>query len=475
MPPLRSRDDLLTELYDFLRIPSISSGDGDAADLRRAAEWVCARVRDAGGRADVVETSLHPLAVGTIRCGRPDAPRVLIYGHYDVQTVAPLEAWDSPPFEPEIRDGYLYARGASDDKGNFHALLAPLVDLARAGQLPVDVTVVSDGEEEIGGDSVVRWLDSTATRFDAAIVFDGGFVAPGRPALTTGTRGIVQGRAVVRTGKRDVHSGVYGGAALNAAHVAADMIAATHARDGQLIPALEAGAAPPSPDERASWATLPTGEQELRQAGIAPSDPGAVAAYYERTLARPTFDVNAITCRDASQRRTIIPCEAEIALSLRVAYGQDAVAVWRALEAHWQSIVPEGATVELTLFTSSDPSWFDPALPALALARRAIEESTGADCALLRTGGAIPLLPALQRHGIPAILSGVALPEDDIHAPNERLGLDRYELGTRMGAAILLALGALPSPAAANRGADLEAKLDEALEETFPASDPPAL
>src|SRR5918993_2666565 len=158
MPVLRSRDVLLTELFEFLRIPSISSGDGDPADLRRAAEWVCARVRDAGGEAHIVDDYLNPLAVGTIRCGRPDAPHVLVYGHYDVQTVAPLEAWHSPPFEPTVRDGYVYARGASDDKGNFHSLLAPVVDLARAGELPVDVTVVSDGEEEIGGDSVVRWL-----------------------------------------------------------------------------------------------------------------------------------------------------------------------------------------------------------------------------------------------------------------------------------------------------------------------------
>src|SRR5918994_1051275 len=143
MPVLRSRDALLTELFEFLRIPSISSGDGDPADLRRAAEWVCARVRDAGGEAHIVDDYLNPLDVGTIRCGRPDAPHVLVYGHYDVQTV-----------------------------------------------VPVDVTVVSDGEEEIGGDSVVRWLDDTGARYDAAIVFDGGFVAPGRPALTTGTRGI---------------------------------------------------------------------------------------------------------------------------------------------------------------------------------------------------------------------------------------------------------------------------------------------
>jgi acetylornithine deacetylase/succinyl-diaminopimelate desuccinylase-like protein len=474
MASLRTVDELLPELFDFLRIPSISSGDGDPAELLRAAEWICARVREAGGQAEVVQTRLNPLAVGTVRCGRPDAPHVLLYGHYDVQTVAPLGDWLSPPFDPTVRDGYVYARGASDDKGNFHALLAPMLDLARAGELPVDVTVVADGEEEIGGHSVVDWLDATQTRFDAAVVFDSGFVAPGRPAITTGTRGIAQGHAHIRTGRRDVHSGIYGGAALNAAHVAADLIAATVARDGHLPAGLEADAATPSPSECDSWATLPDGAEELAAAGIAPTDARAVAEYYERTLARPTFDVNALTCRDASQRRTIIPCEAEIAFSLRIAYGQRSSAVWRALEEHWRALTPPGATLELTLQAESDASWFDPALPALSLARRAIESATGAACALLRTGGAIPLLPALQRHGVPTILSGVALPEDDIHAPNERLGLDRYALGLRMGAEILRAFRDLPRVPPTRGATGLDARLDEAVEETFPASDPPS-
>ncbi|MEA2478122.1 MAG: hypothetical protein QOJ07_44, partial [Thermoleophilaceae bacterium] len=231
----RTTAELLDELFDFIRIPSISSGDGDDADLRRAAEWVCARVRDAGGTAGVLETEKNPLAVGTVTCGRPGAPHLLVYGHYDVQTVAPLASWDSPPFAPEVRDGYLYARGASDDKGNFHCLLAGLVDLAREGELPCDVTVVSDGEEEIGGDSVVRWLDATGGAYDAAVVFDSSLVGDGWPLLTIGVRGVITGSLRVVTGIRDVHSGLYGGAGLNAAHVLAMLIDGTRARDG-LIP-----------------------------------------------------------------------------------------------------------------------------------------------------------------------------------------------------------------------------------------------
>jgi acetylornithine deacetylase/succinyl-diaminopimelate desuccinylase-like protein len=444
MPPLRPTDALLAELFAFIRIPSISSGDGDPADLRRAAQWVCDRVLDAGGEAAVLETAGNPLAVGHVLSGRPDAPQLLLYGHYDVQTVAPLDAWESPPFEPEVRDGWIYGRGASDDKGNFHALLAPLVDLARAGELACDVTVVSDGEEEVGGDTVVRWLEAERTPFDAAVVFDSGMVARGRPALTTAVRGVMTGRLRVQTGERDVHSGMYGGAALNAAHVLADLIAGTRAVGGRLAPALEEGIVPPTPAEVASWATLPTGAEELALAGIGALDEQALAEFHERTTSRPTFDVNAITCRDARQERTIIPSEAEAAISMRLAPGQDSGAIWAALVRHLEDAAPAGADITVTPSNRSDGCAFDPELPALRLARAAIAEATGTDCALVRSGGAIPLLPALARRGTPAILTGAALPEDNIHAPNERFLLANYELGVRMGAALLEALGRLP-------------------------------
>ncbi len=442
---LRTPDQLLEELCDFLRIPSISSGDGDDADLARAAEWVCARVREAGGSAEVVPTARNPLAVGHIACGRAGAPHILVYGHYDVQTVAPLAAWTSPPFEPTVRDGALYARGASDDKGNFHSLLAPIVDLARAGELGVDVTVVADGEEEIGGDSVVRWLEACTERFDAAIVFDGSFVSPEQPAITTGVRGIITGQLRIATGQRDVHSGIYGGVVLNAAHVLSDVIAGTRARDGRLAAPLEAGIAPPAATEVASWEELPEGAGELQTAGARPLDARALGEYYERTLARPTFDVNAITCRDASQHRTIIPCEATAAISLRLAAGQDPAAIWQAVQAHVAGLLPAGAEATFELWGSAAGCAFDPAAPALAIAREAIAEATGLGCLLLRTGGAIPLLPALARRGTPTVLSGCALPDDDIHAPNERLRLDQYARGTAMAEAIIRAFATLPT------------------------------
>src|SRR5262249_26464635 len=209
-------------------------------------------------------------------------------------------------------------RGASDDKGNFHCLLAAAVDLARAGELQCDVTVVSDGEEEIGGDSVVRWLDAEQPTFDAAVVFVSALVEPGWPLLTIGVRGVITGSLRVTTGTRDVHSGLYGGAALNAAHVLATLIDGTRARDGLIPEVLRADVTPPPDDEVASWATLPSGGRELAAAGIAPLDADAIADFYRRTYALPTFDVNAITCRDATQHRTIIPYEATAAISLRL-------------------------------------------------------------------------------------------------------------------------------------------------------------
>jgi acetylornithine deacetylase/succinyl-diaminopimelate desuccinylase-like protein len=437
----RSLQVLLEELYEFIRIPSISSGDGDPAHLRQAAEWIADRVRDAGGSADVLDTGANPLVVGRVSSGRPGAPRLLLYGHYDVQSVEPLDAWDSPPFEPEVRDGYLFGRGASDDKGNFHCLLAALVDAARAGELACDVTVVSDGEEEIGGHSVVDWVKGAGERWDAAIVFDGGMLARGWPAITIGVRGVITCRLRVTTASRDVHSGMYGGVALNAAHVLADLIDAARARAGRLPPPLLEGVRDPDPAEIASWATLPSGAGELEMAGVHPLDDRAVEEYYLRTFALPTFEVTAMTSRDARQNRTIIPCEAAAALALRLVPDQQPDVILENLRTLFESRLPPGAAIEIEQWGTSAGCVFDPAEPAIATARRIFAEAAGADCAVVRTGGAIPFVSALHDLGIPAVLTGVALPDDNIHAPNERLLLSNYELGYAVAGRLLRELG----------------------------------
>jgi acetylornithine deacetylase/succinyl-diaminopimelate desuccinylase-like protein len=441
----RTTDELIEELSAFLRIPSISSGDGTAEDLAAAATWVRDRIVAAGGTAELVPTQVNPLVVGELPSSTGTGPRVLLYGHYDVQTVAPLADWTTPPFEPTIRDGALYARGASDDKGNFHALLAGAAGLAAEGALPVQLTIVLDGEEEVGGHSVIDWIErQPAGAYDAALVFDAGFVAPGHAAIEAGVRGVITGTLTVRTGERDAHSGLYGGGALNAAHVLSRLISELEpGPDGRLHESLMVGVAPASPVEEAVWATLPDPADELAIAGIAPRSPEALTDYYRRTTAMPTFDVNAITCRDAGANRTIVPCEARAAISFRLVGGQNAQAFWQAVQELLRSRAPAGAELEFTVRGMAEGAAFDPELPVIRLAREAIESATGLPCAVTRSGGAIPLVTALAQQGVPTVLSGCALPNDRIHAPDEHLRIDQYALGVQMARAILTAFGRL--------------------------------
>ena len=441
----RTTDELIAELSEFLRIPSISSGDGTVEDLAAAAQWVCNGIVSAGGTAEVLPTQVNPLVVGHLPSSTGDGPQVLLYGHYDVQTVAPLADWTTPPFEPTIRDGAIYARGASDDKGNFHSLLAGAAGLAEEGALPVNLTIVLDGEEEIGGHSVIDWIEQQpAGQYDAALVFDAGFVEPGRLAIEAGVRGVITATISVRTGDRDAHSGLYGGAALNAAHVLSRLIADLSAGpDGRLHESLMVGVAPASPIEEEAWTTLPDPAGELAIAGINAANPEALADYYRRTTAMPTFDVNAITCRDAGQNRTIVPSEATAAISFRLVGGQDCKQFWQAVQDLLHERAPAGATLEFAVRGMADGATFDPELPAIRLAREAFEQATGMPCAIVRSGGAIPLVSALAKQGVPTILSGCALPNDRIHAPDEHLRIDQYELGVKMARAVLTAFGSL--------------------------------
>src|SRR5918995_6549734 len=246
MPPIRE------ELEDWLRIPSVSTGGGDAAALDRACDWVLERIEAAGGTAErgVVNGS-HPMAVGELSAASPDAPTVLSYGHYDVQDPGPADAWKSPPFEPTERDGRLYARGAADDKGNFLPLLHVACELARAGELPVNVRFLVEGEEEIGSESVLRHLELGQQRADCALVFDSLMADARTPAISVAARGLVQSRIEVRTGERDLHSGLYGGAVLNARHVLVGVLSAVMPdASGRVRAELAAGGAGASGNER---------------------------------------------------------------------------------------------------------------------------------------------------------------------------------------------------------------------------------
>jgi acetylornithine deacetylase/succinyl-diaminopimelate desuccinylase-like protein len=436
-------DTLLDELFDWLRIPSISTGGGDPADLDRAAEWAARKVREAGGEAELVRIGDgNPLVVGELRAAHADAPTVLIYGHYDVQGAGDLALWDSPPFEPEIRDGRVYARGAADDKGNFLPLLHAACELAKAGELPVNVRVAIEGEEEAGGASISAWLAGDERGADAAIVYDSGMVSPELPAICIGLRGVVLLTFDVRAAARDLHSGMYGGSALNALHVLHQVLGAViPGPDGRVREELRVGIAPVADAERASWDALPTGQETLDAAGARPAYPDAAAEYVERNGADASLDVDQIVAGDA---RTVIPAVARATVSIRLAPGQDADAMGAELERLLREAVPEGAELEIVGSHSARPSLFPVDSPALQLAAAALERACGVAPAFVRSGGAIPVVADLGAKGIPTIVTGFVLPDDPFHAPNESFSLRGLDLGERAARELLTGLADLP-------------------------------
>jgi acetylornithine deacetylase/succinyl-diaminopimelate desuccinylase-like protein len=433
--------ELVDELLEWLRIPSISAGARDEAGLVAAAEWAVERVRRAGGSAELMPApGGAPLVVGELRAARADAPTVLIYGHYDVQDPGDPAEWTSPAFEPTVRDGRLYARGASDDKGNFLPTLHVACAMAAAGELDVHVRVLIEGAEETGSDDVVQWVVADERGADCAIVFDSGMLDADTPALTLATRGIVFANVEVRTGERPVHSGIYGGAALNAFHALHAALAAVLPRpDGRLPEPLRAGVAPPPAEELASWDALPGGAAQLAEVGARPSDATAAAEFYVRTGAEPSLDVNKV---EGGAARTIVPDVARAALSVRLAPGQRSSEIAPALEALLRGALPPGAELTIAI-ERAEPSRFDPATPALRAARRALARACGVEPALLRTGGTLPVLAAFAGRGIPAIVSGFGLPDDAIHAPNESFRLASLEFGARAARALFEELAAL--------------------------------
>jgi acetylornithine deacetylase/succinyl-diaminopimelate desuccinylase-like protein len=431
---------LLDDLLEWLRIPSISTGGGDPFDLERAAAWVATRVNGAGGQGRVIETEGNPLAVGELNAARENAPTVLIYGHYDVQSAGDPAAWTTPPFEPDVRDGRVYARGASDDKGNFLPLLHVACEQAAAGVLPVNVRVLVEGEEETGGDAVARWVRADERGADCAIVFDSGMVDERTPAITIGLRGLVMLRLTVRTAERDLHSGVYGGSALNALHALHLALAAVvPGPDGRLRDELLAGAAPPTQAERDSWAKLPPGDELLAAAGARPAYPGAGAEYYERNGAQPSLEVNAI---HAGEHRTVIPAVAEASISQRLAPGQSGQAALATLERLLREALPPGAEMEVEAEVG-EPSLFPPDNRAVALSAQALERAVGAPAAFVRSGGSIPVVAEFAARDIPGVVTGFGLEEDAYHAPDESFRLVGLDQGAAAASELYRALAAL--------------------------------
>ena len=433
------------ELAELLRIPSISADDAHKADVVRAGEWVRDFIREAGGECDVIDWHGQPLAIGEIRAssGAESAPTVICYGHFDVQPPDPLELWESDAFEPEIRGDYLYGRGTVDDKGQLYMLLAAARELARAGELPVNVRFCCDGEEETGGHSIVEFLEADERGADAAIIFDSGMIRRDVPAFNVATRGMAYFHVTLRTGERDLHSGMYGGAALNAAHALIKTLDGLVAHDGTLAEELRVGRAAPTDEELAGWAQLPAGADELSEQGARPKDPSASKDFYLRTFAEPAIDVNGIATGSPLLQKTVLPVEAIANVSMRLAPGQRVEDVAPVVERLLRENAPAGADLDVELWSSSPPGLVPPDSKAIQLGLDAFERALGTRPALIRTGGTLPIVPALAGKGIPTVITGFGLPDSQIHSPNERLVAEYVPLGIRAARELFLAFAQL--------------------------------
>ena len=412
------------ELAELIAIPSVSADPAHRGDVVAAAEWVAAKVRDAGGEAEVVDWEGRPLVIGEVRASRDAdrAPTVLCYGHFDVQPPDPLDLWDSDPFTLDERDGYLYARGIGDDKGQLYMLLKAAETLALAGELPVNLRFACDGEEEIGGHSIVDWIGADERGADAAIIFDGGMIAPGVPAFSIAVRGLCYFHVSVRTGARDYHSGVFGGAALNAMHALMTTLQGVLAGpDGRLPEPLRAGVTPATEEELAGWRQLPTGAHELADQGANPMDATAPDDFYLRTWAEPAVDVHGLAGGSPQLIKTVLPVHAEANVSIRLTAEQDPEEIAVAFTRLLHESAPEGATVEVERRSAGPPGLVPTDSRAIALGLDAFEHVLGVRPLLTRTGGSIPLIPALSAREIPTILTGFPTPDSNIHSPNERL------------------------------------------------------
>jgi len=416
----------LEELRGFLAIPSVSADPAHAPGVARAAEWVAEKVRSLGGEAEVRENGR--LVVGEI-AGPPDAPTVLVYGHYDVQPPAPLELWETDPFVAEPRGEWLYARGVADDKGQLWMQLKAIEELVAEREPPVTFRVVCDGEEETGGDAIIRFLDSDDGPVDACVVMDGWMKTRNTPEFVVATRGLVAIDVEVRTGDRDLHSGHYGGTALNAIHALAQALTALFPRDGRLPEPLRAGVTPPSEAEAVDWLELPPGADELARVGAVPLDERADEDFYERVFVEPSLDVTGILGGKPGLRNTTLVSQASAGITIRVAPGQDPEVLADAAEALLRDALPAGATLEVLARDLTPPAVLPRDTEVLALAQDAFEGVFGRRPLIVRVGGTLPITAALASRGIPTVMAGLALPDSHTHSPNERMLLETFPLG----------------------------------------------
>jgi acetylornithine deacetylase/succinyl-diaminopimelate desuccinylase-like protein len=427
----------LERLVAFLRIPSVSTDPAHAGDMERAARFAAGLLAEAGFPAVEVLPTGGPPAVWAAWTGRPGAPTVLVYGHYDVQPADPLDAWVTPPFEPTVREGRLYARGASDDKGPVvQALEAARLWLETTGELPLNVLVLLEGEEEVGSPHLATFLAAQRDRLRADVVVsaDGAMWRVDEPSLIVGAKGLVSLAVTVVTAAADLHSGRHGGAAPNAVHALARLIASLHDEDGRVaVPGFYARVRPPAPEERAAWARLALSEEAYRCAagvrGVIGEGEYTVA---ERLFARPALDVNGVTGGYGGPgSKTVIPSRASMTLSCRLVPDQSPAEVAKLVARHLTAKAPFGAEVTVEVLPGmAAPYLLPPDTPALAAAEAALRRAFGQAPLYVRMGGTLPAADHFRRVlGLATVFFSFSTADERFHAPNEFFRLERFELG----------------------------------------------
>ncbi len=442
------QDAALARLLDLLRIPSVSTDPAHAGDVRRAAGWLADRLRAAGATGVRIDpTARHPVVYGE-RLAAPRAPTVLVYGHYDVQPPDPLELWDTPPFEPAIRDGVIYARGASDDKGQSLAHVEALAAYTAAGAAPpVNLKYVFEGEEEIGSPNLEAWFREHAAELgaDVAVISDTAMVAADQPSIIYGLRGLAYLEVEVTGPNRDLHSGHYGGAVRNPANALAAMIAGLHDAEGRVtIPGFYDRVRPLDDAERAELARLPFDVGGFRDAVGAAGDWGEAGySVVERMGARPTLDVNGLWSGwTGPGAKTVLPAKAHAKISMRLVADQDPDEIAVLFGEHMRRIAPPGVHVTVTNLHGGQPALIDRGHPAIRAAVRAYSDVYGRAPVFAREGGTIPVVALLgSLLGLQSVMLGFGLPDDNLHAPNEKFRVDQYFRGIET---IIAFLDALP-------------------------------
>lgn len=428
---------MLDELKELLRIPSISTAPDHKADVERAAHYVAAKLKAAGmENVEVIRTDQHPLVYADW-LHAPGKPTVLCYGHYDVQPADPLELWHTPPFEPTERDGNLYGRGTSDDKGQMYMHIKAVEALmAVHGKLPVNVKFLIEGEEEVGGESVAAYVARNPEKLkaDTALVSDTEMYAEGMPTLCIGLRGLVYTEVEATGPARDLHSGVYGGAAPNAVFGLVELLAKLKDADGRInVPGIYDDVEAPAPAEKESWERLPFSEDEFLKTEVGSTQLTGEPEFsvFERTWARPTLEVHGIAGGfTGAGAKTVIPAKAVAKVSLRLVPKQDPAKVVAAFKDFVRQCTPAGIQTEVRVLSAGPAVSVNPDHPAIHVAAQAFSEMLGSPTVFIRSGGSIPIVGDFARNlGIPTILMGFGLPDDGLHSPNEKFKIENFYTG----------------------------------------------